>query len=97
MTISKTEWEKMVRKADFKARQQVMHERNALRRFVNTLKRALTFELLIGLIAAFSLYVYFGWDALFKTLLNWVIGITMVSTVITIMVDKYKKLLHLNK
>ncbi|MBW2995816.1 hypothetical protein KY332_00790 [Candidatus Woesearchaeota archaeon] len=92
-----SKWEDILKKASIKAKAQELHERNALKKFVNTLKRLLTVELLIGIIAAFSLYAYFGWEQLFRTLLNWTIGITLASTVVTFMVNRYKKLLHLRK
>jgi hypothetical protein len=95
--MAKERWEDILKKADVRARAQEAHERHTLRKFVDTLKKLLTVELLIGMIAAFSLYVYFGWEQLFKTLLNWTIGITLASTVVTFMVNRYKKLLHLRK
>jgi hypothetical protein len=97
MAISKSDWEKMVRKADLKARQQEIQEKKALRRFVDILKVKLPFELMLGITAMFLLYSFFGPGQLFKTLLNWIIGITMASTIVTFMIDRYKKLLHLNK
>ena len=93
--MSESNWESILKKAAAKAKAQEVHHKNVVEKFVDVLKKVLTFELFIGLLAAFVLYLYFGWEALFKTFLSWIIGITMVSTIITIMIDKYKKILHL--
>jgi uncharacterized membrane protein len=90
----KRSWENVVKDATFQARARELRRKNALKKFVSALKKLLTVELLIGLIAAFSLYVYFGAEELFRTLLSWVIGITLATTVITFMVDRYKKVLQ---
>ncbi|MBD3354744.1 hypothetical protein GF361_02035 [Candidatus Woesearchaeota archaeon] len=91
----KSEWEEMIKRAAVKAKEKELHEKRTLRKFVDSLKTVLTMELLVGVFAAFSLYIFFGWNDLFKVLLSWTIGITMVSTVVTLMVDRYKKLIHL--
>ncbi|MBR9691989.1 hypothetical protein GOV06_04325 [Candidatus Woesearchaeota archaeon] len=92
---TRSEWAELIKHAARKERAKEIHERNVLRKFVITLKKLLTVELLIGLIAALSLYIFFGWAELARTLLNWIIGITLATTVVAFMINRYKKLLHL--
>ena len=89
-------WVEILNKAE-KAQAHEKHKKNVFKKFTLSLRRLLTFELLIGIIAAFMLYVGFGWNELQRTLLSWIIGITMVSTMITFMVNRYNKLLHFKR
>ncbi len=91
----KSEWETVLKDAAYRARAKELREKNALKRLVSSLKKLLTIELLVGVVAAFSLYVYFGAEELFRTLLNWTIGITLATTVVTFMVNRYKRLLNI--
>lgn len=89
-------WVEILKKAET-ARAHEAHKENAFKKFALSMRRILTFELLIGIIAALILYVGFGWNELQRTLLSWIIGITMVSTMITFMVNRYNKLLHFKR
>lgn len=91
------DWEEILKNASQKARAHEIHHKHTIRKIVDTLKKLLTVELLIGLLAAFSLYKFYGTAELFKTLLNWTIGITLATTVVTFMVNRYKKLLHVRR
>ncbi len=93
--VGKTEWEAVLKDAAYKARAKELREKNVLKKFVISLKKLLTIELLVGIIAAFSLYMYFGAEELFRTLLSWTIGITLATTVVTFMVNRYKRLLQI--
>jgi hypothetical protein len=89
-------WAEILKKAE-KAQAHETHKKNVFKKFTLSLRRFLTFELLIGIVAALILYAGFGWTELQRILLSWIIGITMVSTMITFMVNRYNKLLHFKK
>ena len=91
----KSRWEDIIKDAAVRARAKELQEKRAIIKFISTLKKLLTIELLVGIVAAFSLYVYFGAEELFRTLLNWTIGITLATTVVTFMINRYKKILNL--
>ena len=66
-------------------------ERVDLRKYVSTIKALLTAEIAVGLLAIFLMYYKFGSDKLIETLLNWVIGVTIVTTIVTGIIGKYGK------
>lgn len=49
------------------------------------LKKVITIPLVIGFIAAFLMYQYYGWDELIRSLLSWTIGLTILATIITVL------------
>ena len=51
----------------------------------------ITGEIIIGLAAIFFMYYKFGLDRLIETLLNWVIGITIVTTLVVGFIERYGK------
>jgi len=67
-------------------------KKRVLEEFVSHLRAHVKFEIVIGLFAAYLLYYLFGFDVLIKTLLSWAIGITLVATVITSLINKYKRI-----
>ena len=69
-----------------------VQERVDLRKYVSTIKALLTAEIAVGLLAIFLMYYKFGSDKLIETLLNWVIGVTIVTTIVTGIIGKYGKL-----
>ena len=67
-------------------------KKKILEEFVSHLKNHIKFEIVIGIVAAYLLYLLFGFDVLIKTLLSWAIGITLVATVITSLLNKYRRI-----
>lgn len=51
----------------------------------------ITIEIIIGLVAVFLMYYKFGLDRLIETLLNWTIGITIVTTLVVGFIKRYGK------
>jgi len=92
--MDKDKWEELVNQTEQRMHAREKHKNKLFEKYVTVLRRLITVELLIGIIAAFSMYMQFGWVELERTLLSWIIGITMVSTIITFMIDRYKKITH---
>ncbi len=93
--MTEKRWEDIVKEAALRTRATEVHKRKAFVKYVSLLKKLVTVELLIGVVAAFSLYMEFGWKELERTLLSWIIGITLVATIITFMISRYNKITHL--
>ena len=94
--VDRKKWEELIRESEQRIRAREMQERRLFRRYVTALRQLITVELLIGLIAVFSMYMQFGWRELERTLLSWTIGITVAATLVTFMINKYKKITHVN-
>jgi type IV secretory pathway VirB2 component (pilin) len=93
--MAKNEWEGIVKKAAIKsAIKSDNQKKNIFEKYAESLKGLVTVELLVGIIAAFSMFILFGWDELERTLLSWIIGITLVMTILTYMANRYKKITH---
>ena len=90
-----TKWEELVKEAERRLSEKEARERRLLYRYVATLKKLITVELLIGIIAAFSMYMQYGWKELERTLLSWIIGITLAATIVTFMIERYKRITHI--
>ena len=87
-------WEKVIKHAEIRMREKSYKEKDFFTKVVDTAKKFLTVELLVGIIAAFSMYMQFGWLELERTLLSWIIGITLVATLLTVMVNRYRRITH---
>ncbi|MBW2977675.1 hypothetical protein KY331_02415 [Candidatus Woesearchaeota archaeon] len=86
-------WEDILKGAVIKqGKSEEKKKKKVLEEFVSHLRNRIKFELLIGIGAAYLLYLLFGFETLIKTLLSWAIGITLVATVIASLMNKYKKI-----
>lgn len=68
-----------------KERTQKVKHKQKFTDVLNKVKRVMTIPLIIGFIAAFLMYHYFGWDKLIHSLLSWTIGLTILATIITVL------------
>lgn len=94
MSDKSNHWEKVIKHAEIRMKEKSYRDKTPLDKFLETTKKFLTVELLVGIIAAFSMYMQFGWLELERTLLSWIIGITLVATLMTVMVNRYRKITH---
>ncbi len=84
--IKETERNRMVYEAENKLK---------FEKYLTSLKGLLTLEIVIGFMAAFLLYTRFGMAELQRIVLSWIIGITLVMTIVTAMINRYKRIFHL--
>ena len=84
-------WAEILKEADAKIQAREIKEKKAFRKYSDVLTRLIPVQVLIGIAAAFYFYLRFGWSALEKTLLTWIIGLTLAATIVTFMIGKYKK------
>lgn len=47
----------------------------------NRFRKYLLNSWMIGVLAAIIMFIFFGWKILFETILNWTIGVTIVTTI----------------
>ena len=87
-------WEDLLRRADARVEAKEIKEKRDFRRYTEALLRTVPIQALIGITAAFYFYLRFGWSDLERVLLTWVIGITLAATLVTFMINKYKKIIH---
>lgn len=88
-------WEQIVKETEKSMKRRDQHRHSLLGRYVSMLRKLMTIELLVGVTAAFSMYMQFGWEELEKTLLSWIIGLTIAATLVTFMIGRYKKITHI--
>ena len=58
---------------------------------IRKLKTSIPIQIVIGIAACFLMYMLMGWEKLIETLLGWVIGMTIIATIITSILSKYQK------
>ena len=58
--------------------------------FLNSLRKLFTINLAIGLLAALLMLIVYGANELVRTLLAWIIGITLIATFGAV-INKYSK------
>lgn len=88
-------WEDFVKEVDQNRRIYNAKKKRLFEDYLSNLKKFLTLEIIIGIVAAFLLYTRFGIVELQRTILSWIIGITLVMTIVTAMMNRYKKIFHL--
>ena len=88
-------WEDFTKEAGQNRRVYDAKKKRFFEDYLSNLKKFLTVEIIIGIIAAFLLYTRFGIAELQRTILSWIIGITLVMTIVTAMMNRYKKIFHL--
>ena len=59
-----------------------MREHREKKEYHEKLRRFVPIPILIGAFAAFLMYNFFGLQEMLKSLLSWIIGMTLVATVI---------------
>ena len=85
-------WEQIIKETERSIKRRDQYKHSLLGRYVSMLRKLVTIELLVGITAAFSMYMQFGWEELEKTLLSWIIGLTIAATLVTFMIERYKKI-----
>lgn len=85
-------WEKAIKKAVMKRRLEKANENAKHHHFdFQKLKQYISIPIIIGLVAAFLFYFEFGWEDLKHVLLSWLIGITLVATLIASLLTRFEK------
>ena len=87
-------WEELLKKADSSVRAREIREKKAFKKYADVLLSLVPIQMLIGVLAAIYFYLRFGWQDLEKVLLSWIIGLTLAATIVTFMINKYKKVTH---
>lgn len=59
--------------------------------FLNKIFGMLSFQIIIGVFAAYSMYKIFGLGELLRTFLSWMIGVTIVAAFISALINKFHK------
>lgn len=86
-----TKWEEKVRYAlSHKHEIEKRKETAKKKEFYKKLRRYVSIPIMIGIFAAALLVHHFGWKALFQNLLNWIIGLTIVATIIAYLPRQFK-------
>jgi len=83
-------WEHILKKAEQRDKIRTVREKRIFEKYLSSLNRIVIINIFVGILAAFMLYSRFGWEELSKTILSWVIGITLVATILTAFINKYK-------
>lgn len=86
-----TKWEEKVRYA-LSHKNTIERRKEAAKKkeFYKKLRRNVSIPIIIGIFAAALLYHYYGPEALFQNLLNWIIGLTIVATIIAYLPKQFK-------
>ena len=76
-------WEEQVRYAlHHRETIKAMRERKEKLQKKKNLRKIVPIPILVGVLAALLMYYMYGGDALFKSFLSWVIGLTLIATII---------------
>lgn len=59
--------------------------------FMKRLDVLMPLQIILGIIACALMFFLMGWEKLFETLLSWVIGMTIIATIITGVLSKYHR------
>jgi pheromone shutdown protein TraB len=86
-----TKWEEKVRYA-LSHKHEIERKKEVAKKkaFYKKLRRNVSIPIIIGIFAAALLVHNFGWDALYQNLLNWIIGLTLVATIIAYLPKQFK-------
>ncbi len=66
-------------------------EKIAFHAIVSKLKKCIPAQIILGSAAAIILYTEFGLDALIRTVLEWVLGVTIVAFIVTHVFARYRR------
>ena len=82
------EWEEVIKVALAKYKRE---EANAARKKqlsqLKILRKYISIPIVVGLVALVAIYFFFGMGEVLKTLLSWVVGVTIVATVVAALGD----------
>lgn len=56
-----------------------------------TIKKYISIPIIVGIAASAAIYTYFGGEELFKTLLSWTVGVTIVVTFVAALAKGHEK------
>ncbi len=62
-----------------------------VKKLAKNLKRSLPIPIIIGIAASLVMYKLYGSETLIETLLSWIIGMTLITFIITSVLSKYEK------
>ena len=86
------DWEHVLKEAiENKSIQLIKKEKRSYERYLSMLRKLVAIHIILGIAAAIILYLNFGWEELIKTFLSWVIGITLVATIVTATINRFPK------
>jgi len=72
-------------------RAQRIKKQQTISRILYKLRRAITVPIIIGIIAAVLMYLWYGREILIQTLLSWTIGLTILAAAITLL-ERWNKI-----
>jgi pheromone shutdown protein TraB len=76
-------WEQQVRYAlNHRETIKSMRERKEKLEKKRNLRKLVPIPILVGVLAALLMYYMYGGDVLFKAFLSWIIGLTLIATII---------------
>jgi polyferredoxin len=82
--MTRRTWEEQVRYAmHHKDTIQAMREKKEKTEHKKRLRRLIPIPLIVGVIAAMTMYHLFGWEKLVESFLSWIIGLTLIAALIT--------------
>lgn len=58
--------------------------------YITKIRRWVPIQIMLGVAAILLLFLYFGINAVVKTLLEWIIGITIATLIVTQVASRYK-------
>ncbi|MBR9702428.1 hypothetical protein GOV10_00185 [Candidatus Woesearchaeota archaeon] len=92
--LSKNEWSFEVRRAlKFREQQKKQIKKSKYAYIDKVLGKWMPLPYLLGLVAAFSLFFFFGWKEFLKFFLGWIVSLTLVAGGAYYIWRRYEKLL----
>lgn len=89
---NKKKWEEVVKEAlRDRDKIEIYKRRRELREYYAKLKRFIPIPLITGIVAAYFMYRLYGSEDLLKSLLGWVIGLTLIATIIASLPGKIRR------
>ena len=70
---------------------EAMRERRKQKEHYKKLKKLVPIPIIVGILAALIMYNLYGGDEVFKAFLSWVIGLTLIVTIITYLPKNLEK------
>jgi hypothetical protein len=91
--VNSHRWEDIVKHAlQNHQKSQHIKKRKLLMDYYRGLLKFIPIPIIIGGLAAYYMYIEFGWKALEQSLLSWTIGLTLIATIVASIVGRFKKL-----
>jgi len=86
------EWEELIRRNKYHKVYDVEQKRD-WNRLARTLRKLVPIPVVLGFIASFITVKLYGWNELIKTVLGWVVGMTLITALIVGFMGKIQQIL----